>query len=184
MKLLKTLMLVLVVGAAVFAQNAPPRVVTSADLAKYKHAREKADEDYRNNYARRGMPSPEELEKRQVERQQQLDESTEQAEKERRQAEYMRALSAQYAQSQPQIIYVTSQENNNRGVYYWYPGSPFYYNQPIFPYRLPPNRSPFTTPATFGPNVQMVRDAAGAFPSAVDMINQNKVRVPEGKQKP
>ena len=40
------------------------RTVTNADLEQYKQKRLQADKDYRENYERLGMPSPEELEKR------------------------------------------------------------------------------------------------------------------------
>jgi hypothetical protein len=40
------------------------RSVTNADLEKYKQGRLKADQDYRDNYQRLGLPSPEELERR------------------------------------------------------------------------------------------------------------------------
>src|SRR5687768_8751160 len=40
------------------------RTVTNADLEKYKQTRLQADKDYRDNYQRLGLPSPEELEKR------------------------------------------------------------------------------------------------------------------------
>ena len=40
------------------------RTVTNADLEKYKQTRLQADKDYRDNYHRLGLPSPEELEKR------------------------------------------------------------------------------------------------------------------------
>jgi hypothetical protein len=40
------------------------RSVTNADLEKYKQSRLKAEQEYRENYARLGFPSPEELERR------------------------------------------------------------------------------------------------------------------------
>ena len=40
------------------------RTVTNSDLEKYKQKRLQADKDYRENYQRLGLPSPEELEKR------------------------------------------------------------------------------------------------------------------------
>jgi hypothetical protein len=43
------------------------RTVTDDDLEKFREKRLKAERDYRENYARLGMPSPEELERRRVE---------------------------------------------------------------------------------------------------------------------
>ncbi len=42
------------------------KTVTGNDLAKFRDKRLKAERDYRENYERRGMPSPEELERRRV----------------------------------------------------------------------------------------------------------------------
>jgi hypothetical protein len=40
------------------------RTVTNADLEKFRQERLKAEKDYRENYARLGFPSPEELQRR------------------------------------------------------------------------------------------------------------------------
>ena len=44
------------------------RTVTNADLDKYKDQRVRAESDLRENYARLGFPSPEELDRREAER--------------------------------------------------------------------------------------------------------------------
>jgi hypothetical protein len=43
---------------------AQTRTVTNADLEKFRQQRLKAEQDYQENYAKWGMPSPEELEER------------------------------------------------------------------------------------------------------------------------
>ena len=57
---------------AVFPAMAQTRSVTNADLEKFRQKRMKAEKDYRENYAKMGFPSPEELdwqiEKSRVER--------------------------------------------------------------------------------------------------------------------
>lgn len=50
-------------GGFVFAQT---RTVTNADLEKFRQKRVEAERDYRENYAKKGFPSPEELD-RQIE---------------------------------------------------------------------------------------------------------------------
>lgn len=40
-----------------------PKTVTNADLEKYRSIRLKAEQDYRENYQKLGLPSPEELER-------------------------------------------------------------------------------------------------------------------------
>lgn len=61
---IRVLFLVFIVFAAVVGASAQVKTVTDADLDVYRQARLDAERDYRENYERLGMPSPEELEKR------------------------------------------------------------------------------------------------------------------------
>ena len=47
---------------AVIGGVGQPRTVTNADLEKYRSIRLKAEQDYRENYQKLGLPSPEDLE--------------------------------------------------------------------------------------------------------------------------
>lgn len=132
------------------AQNGSVRTITNADLEKYRAARVKSDEDYRQNYAQRGMPSPEELEKREDERQKRLSELSFKLREQRLQKEYLEQLSAA-GPGGPQIIYLAPQENYVPNQYGYYPFG-------------------FITGAFGGgvkfrtqSNVQMVRDRANTF---------------------
>lgn len=53
----------LIFGIAGFTA-AQTKSVTNKDLEKYRNDREKAESEYRRNYAKLGLPSPEELERR------------------------------------------------------------------------------------------------------------------------
>ncbi len=53
----------LIVGLAGFADS-QTKAVTNSDLEKYRQERLKGEREYRENYARLGLPSPEELERR------------------------------------------------------------------------------------------------------------------------
>ena len=61
---MKVLFFVCVLLSGWHAANAQTKVVTNTDLDKYRVEREKAAADYLSNYAKRGMPSPEELDRR------------------------------------------------------------------------------------------------------------------------
>ncbi len=100
------------------AQNNSAKTITNADLEKYRQERVKADDEYRRTYAEKGLPSPEELEKREEERQQRLFTLSDQLAGERRIREYAEQMSAaaNAANSDQQVIYV-AQEN---GGYYPY----------------------------------------------------------------
>src|ERR1700755_2656263 len=91
--------------SAVFvsAQTNTPRTVTNTDLEKYRDARVRADEEYRRTYAERGLPSPEELDKIQADRDKRLTELWLKLREERLQNEYFEALKA--AHSAPDVGY-------------------------------------------------------------------------------
>lgn len=109
---------VLSAGIAVSAQT---KTVTNLDLEKYKTARLLAEKDLRENYAKMGFPSPEELARQQDEDEKArivlLDKlRAERLERERIEAENRRISAASYT-AQPQII-VESQDSS--GYLYGY----------------------------------------------------------------
>jgi hypothetical protein len=61
---MRFLIFVLLIVVSVLSVSAQTRPVTNADLEKYRLEREKAERDYRDNYARLGFPSPAELAQR------------------------------------------------------------------------------------------------------------------------
>jgi hypothetical protein len=63
MKQRSLLVFCIILGIAGFAAG-QTRTMTNADLEKYRQERLKAEKDYRDNYARLGRPSPEELDRR------------------------------------------------------------------------------------------------------------------------
>jgi hypothetical protein len=174
MKVLKIQGLALSLGffAAVCAQaqTNSPRTVTNADLEKYRQARVKAEEDYRQNYERLGRPSPEELERREAERQKSLTAYSLQLQEQRRQNEYSyqtRAgvLRSEIASVEAQIAYLSSQTNyqSNQNTYYSFGYAPFAFRAAA------PNRGSGTV---VGPNTQMVRDQAAMFPNTASIRAQ------------
>lgn len=60
----RILLLVFIISAASAATFGQERTVTNADLAKYRDARVKSEEELRCDYARLGFSSPEEYERR------------------------------------------------------------------------------------------------------------------------
>jgi hypothetical protein len=61
---MRFLIFVLLIAVAALSISAQAKPVTNADLEKYRLEREKAELDYRENYSKRGFPSPEELARR------------------------------------------------------------------------------------------------------------------------
>lgn len=97
--------LILTFSSVAFAQT---KTVTNADLEKFRQKRLQAEREYRENYARLGFPSPEELEKKRAEDEQNLIEYSQQLEANRLEREAIQAetqneilrLQNQYLQSQ------------------------------------------------------------------------------------
>lgn len=161
---------ILLLTVCSFAQDDPARTITNSDLEKYRAARVKADEDYRQNYQRLGLSSPEELERREAERMERLTELSSQLEAKRRQREYLELLAAAAANganNEPQIVYLSA---DDPAFYSDYSGgfAPFYF--------FKGRRNFGSSGDGFGPNVQMVRDQAGMFNSPAQLRNQNRNR--------
>lgn len=129
---MKILCYVCLVFASSMAALAQSNVITNLDLEKYRVEREKAKADYRENYARRGLPSPEELERRNEKDRQILAETAarvraERLERERINAEYEAAIRrAEVADSEPTVIVV---DGVAMPTYYWNNGRRYRYPQ-------------------------------------------------------
>ena len=177
-RILLILSLILAITGLVFAQTRATKTVTNADLEKFRQKRVQNEADYRANYKRLGMPSPEELEEREVERQRWLAEFSQKAEAERAESEnyfLSRAdeLKTQINSIDAQINYLRAQFGQPSpykggtivyggglvlgGYAYGYGGRTRGYRQ---------NR------AGVGPNVQTVRNYADSFPNAGSIRRQ------------
>lgn len=120
------------------------KIVTNLDLEKYKDQRVKAIADYRENYQRLGMPSPEELARRNEQDRKDLAElsvklRTERLEKERLAAERERA--ERYAAPSNYVVYDSPRFNSDPYVYSTFYSGGRYYRRPI--------RQPYTQPGYF-----------------------------------
>jgi hypothetical protein len=157
MKTLKTqglgLILIGLSAVCAMAQDNSAKTVTNADLEKYRQARVKSDEDYRQNYQRLGLPSPEELERRETERQQRLSDLSEKLAARRLQNEYFERMNALAAAGDtPQIIYLDAEGNYGPA-----------YSAGYVPYLFWGNRRRFNSNGKYPPNIQMVKDQADMF---------------------
>lgn len=116
-------------SAVAFAQT---KTVTNADLEKFRQKRLQNERSYRENYERLGFPSPEELDRKRVEDEQNLIEFSQQLEAQRLEREAIKAdaenqallLQNQYLQSQ------NGYSNYDSGAYLYggYPSFNYGYN--------------------------------------------------------
>jgi hypothetical protein len=112
---------VLLAANSVFAQR---KSITNASLEKFKQERLKREADYRANYKKLGLPSPEELAQRDADEQKKIDEYTEKARVNRRQTEAnfqlrANALRTELAATDAELNYLRGQISRlpNRQTY-------------------------------------------------------------------
>jgi hypothetical protein len=90
------------------------RTVTNADLERFRQTRLQAERDYRENYQRLGLPSPEELEKQREKNRNELSELSERLREENLERE-QRQREEEFRQAQ--ILYFRSGSQFNQGAY-------------------------------------------------------------------
>lgn len=127
------------VTANIAAAQTSRKTITNLDLDKYRIQREKAEADYRENYAQRGLPSPEELQKQAAENAVRREELARRLAAERQLSE-QNQLRFQIAEQNARIEYLNNLNNNlanqanNQVVYPNYGGGLIlnngYYNRP------------------------------------------------------
>jgi hypothetical protein len=156
---------------ATIAAGAQTRTVTNSDLEKFRQERLKAEEDYRNNYAKRGMPSPEEIAKINEQRRRELEAYSSELRERREQnetsiIERANVLRSQIASVNSQIAYLRSLSRStfNQSVSYW---SYAYrnYGYPRFSRQQPDRQLPT--------NLQTVTDISRMYPNSTDVYNRS-----------
>ncbi len=167
---MKYLILILALSITGAAQT---KTVTNSDLEKFRQERLKAEKDYRENYAKRGLPSPEEIERINDQKRRELSELASELREERQASEYgIRAraelLRSQLASIDSQLTYLRglSRTNFNQPVVYWsYAYQGLGYRGPVYG-RTRGNVRPLP------PNLQTVTDISRMYPNSRDVYNR------------
>lgn len=129
---------------ATISLSAQTKTVTNSDLEKFREKRVAAERDYRENYAKMGFPSPEELERQSEKSRVERQELSAQLRAERLERERNNALQAEAARRQTETVYfVTPDGGNDAGAYIyfqrgprWWPGPDW---RPVVRYPYPDN---------------------------------------------
>jgi hypothetical protein len=125
---------ILIFSTSVFA-FAQARTITNADLEAFRQNRLAAEKDLRENYAKLGFPSPQELEKQIEQSRLEREKLAAQLREERRQQDETDVLQAQN-------YFLLSQNKNYTRRNYFYGVSPFfYYNPPFFGFPVKTSRN-------------------------------------------
>ena len=122
---MKQLFILIFILTAAFTAFAQTKKITNADLEKYKQERLKAEREYRENYARLGFPSPEELARRNEQSQRDLAAYSSRLRQERLAEEYNNSLQNQtnYTQTAPEYY----PQNSRTNYFGYYPQSLYNY---------------------------------------------------------
>lgn len=174
------------------AVSAQTRTITNADLEKYRQERVKAEEDYRKNYKKLGLPSPEELEQQRERERRENDEAAARIRRQNAQTQndfVARAniLRSQIVSIEAQINYLRSQNGSNNssqtvnfsnfGVITYGGGYQNYgYRNPRPVYRQRQPQLP--------QNLQTVRDISRMYPNSQDVYNRSIGRYAFQNQRP
>jgi hypothetical protein len=165
--------------------SAQTKTITNADLEKYRQERLKAEEDYRKNYKRLGLPSPEEIERQREQQRRENDEAAAQISERKAQTQNdfiarANALKSQIIWVEAQINYLRSQNGNNSSdqtVNFTNYGITFYgggYQN--YGYRQRQTQLP--------QNLQTVRDISRMYPNSNDVYNRSTGRYEYQNQRP
>lgn len=139
-RILLVLSLIFSVAGLTLAQT---KTVTNADLESFRQKRLEAEKDYRENYAKLGFPSPQELEKQLAEDRRRLEELSTRLRAERLERERNEALKMQADVLERQNTYLQNQNYNypQERRNYYYNSIPFgFYNYSYPKYRSRYNR--------------------------------------------
>jgi negative regulator of genetic competence, sporulation and motility len=110
---------------SIFAQT---KTVTNADLDKFRAKRVQAERDYRENYARLGFPSPEELD-RQIEKSRiEREELSARLRSERLERERAEAIRAEIARIEGRINYLESIDTSRIDSGFYTYGNRYFYD--------------------------------------------------------
>jgi hypothetical protein len=115
--------------------SAQTKTVTNADLEKFRQKRVQSEQDYRDNYQKLGLPSPEELEKQREQNRKELSELSGRLQKENLERE-QRQREDEYEQAQFEYLRRSANQYNQGayngngylGSYPYYGYSGGYYN--------------------------------------------------------
>jgi hypothetical protein len=171
--ILLLLSLIFVTASLAAAQTAR-KTVTNDDLEKYRQARVQAEADYKANYKKLGMPSPEDLERMEAERRTWHEENSRNfAVQTRTDEDYFQE---QARRLKSEIVNVQAQINYLRGEIARLPNQNPIFVTPdqVFAVTVLPGRHFGRFPgrinrpnpvSSHGPNVQLARNAAAAMPN-------------------
>jgi hypothetical protein len=168
---MKSLCIVILSLTAAFSAFAQTKTITNSDLEKYRQKRVESEKKLKEDYARMGFPSPEEIEKQNAQRRFRMEQYSDQLRQQSLQlqndfAAQANALLTQIASIDAQINYL---RGNGNGSY----NQNFGYSYGYMPYGYQRNRSVLPQVQRLPPNMRTVQEYASMYPSSQSLYNQS-----------
>ncbi len=168
MKILCIAILSLTAAFSVFTQT---KTVTNSDLEKFRVQRVESEKKLREDYAKMGFPSPEEIEKQNAQRRFRMEQYSTELSGRRTQTQNdlitrSNILRTQIASINAQINYLRGQGNNynNQSFVYSYGSARYGYRR---------NGAFLPQIARLPPNMRTVQEYAAMYPSSQSIFNQS-----------
>lgn len=168
MKKLAIVILSLAAAVSAFAQT---KTVTNADLEKFRKERVESEKNLRAEYARKGFPTPEQIEAENEQRRARMEQYSEQLRNQRLQTE--NGILAQANALRTQIASIDAQINYLRRIGGSYNNQSFVYSGGYIPYGYQRNRSALPQISRLPQNMRTVQEYAAMYPSSQSLYNQS-----------
>ncbi len=168
---MKKLAIVILSLAAAVSAYAQTKTVTNADLEKFRAQRVEAEKNLRAEYARKGFPTPEQVEAESEQRRARMEKYSDQLRQQRLQSE--NGILAQADALRTQIASIDAQINYLRNQGGSYNNQSFVYSNGYIPYGYQRNRSVLPQIRNLPPNMRTVQEYAAMYPSSQSLYNQS-----------
>ena len=168
---MKNLCIAILSLAAAVSTLAQTKTVTNADLERFRVPRVESEKKLREDYAKMGFPSPEEIEKLNAQRRFRMEQYSTELSARRTQAQNdlitrSNILRTQIASINAQINYLRGQGNSSNN-------QSFVYSYGYMPYGYRRNRAFLPQIARLPPNMRTVQEYAAMYPSSQSIFNQS-----------
>jgi hypothetical protein len=168
---MKKFAIVILSLASAFSAFAQTKTVTNADLEKFRARRVESEKNLKAEYARKGFPSPEQIERQNSQRRAAMEQYSDQLRQQRLASEG--GILAQANALRTQIATIDAQINYLRRNGGSYSNQGLIYSGGYVPYGFRRNRSVLPQIARLPPNMRTVQEYAAMYPSSQSLYNQS-----------
>jgi hypothetical protein len=175
---MKKFAIVILSLASAFSAFAQTKTVTNADLEKFRQQRVESEKNLRAEYARKGFPSPEQIERQNEQRRARMEQYSDELREQRLQSEndilaQAKVLRTQITSIDAQINYLRRNGGGYSNQGFIYSNQGLIYSGGYAPYGYRRNRSVLPQIQNLPPNMRTVQEYAAMYPSAQSIFNES-----------